>query len=244
MKIYHAVHSICEEQHNIVEEGLDIALLSLVLGALPRLKEVGLDFRATLHLKEWLYPYFNVISMAEKSHEHHIQVISSAIKKTRECGISINSLSLCGFDILDWQGHDRRTLSEAIGDLLGYVHTLRLTESPSALELLSHYALKLHQLDMCDLVIQHTALKHFLKANKKSIRAIGFYSVNTFETNWLENTKLSLSAICSMLNVPQSTPAREVDCGCSLFWEEGQRLLLKDDYVLCSAGTKRKITEI
>jgi hypothetical protein len=48
MKIYYAARSICEEQYNIVEEGLDLPLPSSVLGALPRLAEVGLDFRAML----------------------------------------------------------------------------------------------------------------------------------------------------------------------------------------------------
>jgi hypothetical protein len=244
MKIYHAARSICEEQHKIVEKGLDLALLSSVLGALPRLKEVGLDFRAMLRWKEGLDSYFNDISMAEKSHEHHIRVISSALRKARKCGISINSVSLRGFDILDWEGRNHKTLSEVLGELMGFVQTLRLTLSSSALEVLSHCALKLHQLDMCDLVIQNTALKHFLKTNKKYIRSIGFHNVNTFETNWLENTKLFSGAIYSMLNVPQTTPVREVDCGCSLFWEKGQRLLLKGDYSPCSGGRKRKFTEV
>jgi hypothetical protein len=172
MKIYHAARSICEEQHNIVEEGLDLTFLSSVLGALPQLKEVGLHFRATTRQKELLDLYIDEISMAEKFHEHHIRVISNAIKKARKGGISIDSLDLRGFDILDREGRDHKTLSEVLGELMGCVQTLHLTKSSSALELLSRSTLKLCQLDMCDLVVQNTALKHFLETNKKYIQSI------------------------------------------------------------------------
>jgi hypothetical protein len=232
MKIYHDARSVCEEQHNIVEEGLDLTLLSSVFGALPQLKGVGLHFRATTRQEKLLDLYMGEMSIAEKSYEHHIRVILNAIKKARKGGISIDSLDLRGFDlrgfdILDRDIRDQETLSEIFGELVGCVQNLRLTQSSSALELLSRSTLKLCQLEMCDIIVQHTDLKHFLEINKKYIRSIGFHNVNTVETNWLEETKLSSGAICSMLNVPQSTPVREVDCGCSRLWEKGQRLLLK-----------------
>jgi hypothetical protein len=114
IKIYHSARSICEEQHDIMEEGLDVANLSSVLGALPQLKEVGLDFR-----KEELPGLSSSdISMAEKSHEHHIRVISIAMEKARNCGISIDSLSLQGPKIPDCEGRDHKTLSEVLSKLV------------------------------------------------------------------------------------------------------------------------------
>jgi hypothetical protein len=244
MKIYRTARSICKEQHNIVEEGIDLTLISSVLRALPRLKEVRLDFCPTVHGKEWLnsYSYLAVMAMAEKSHEHHIRVVSSAIQSAGKSGISINTLSLLGFDFPCHWHVDLRTLLGPLRELLDCVQILRLTRSESALELLSHSALKFHQLDMCGLWVQHTTLKDFLETNKKSIRSIGFHDVRIFKPDWLESAKLSSSTICSMLHVPQSTPVREDDCGC--FSERGQRLLLNDDYPLYSATTKRKFTQI
>jgi hypothetical protein len=160
MKIYHSARSICEEQHDIMEEGLDVTNLSLVLGALPRLKEVDLDFRKDL-------PGLSSgdVRMAEKSHEHHIRVISIAMEKARNCGISINSLSLRELNIPDCEGRDHKTLSEVLGELVCGVQTLRLTDSSSVLELLSRSSPKLFQLDMCDLIVRNTALKVFFKTN-------------------------------------------------------------------------------
>jgi hypothetical protein len=59
-------------------------------------------------------------------------------------------------------------------------------ESPSALDLLYHCALNLHQLDMCGMAIEHTVLKHFLEPNKKSIRSISCHGVN-IRVYWLED---------------------------------------------------------
>ena len=44
MVVYDTVHNMCKEQHNIVDEDVDLMVLSSVLGALPRLTKVTLSF--------------------------------------------------------------------------------------------------------------------------------------------------------------------------------------------------------
>lgn len=81
-------------------------------------------------------------------------------------------IGLLGFSLLpvsQLQEPDMSALSAALRELLCFVQVLRLTNSGSALELLPHCVLKLRQLDMCDLMIEHKYL-NFLDANKKSIR--------------------------------------------------------------------------
>jgi hypothetical protein len=42
--IYDTVATTCDEQRSIVDQGVDYTILSSVLGALPRLREMSLHF--------------------------------------------------------------------------------------------------------------------------------------------------------------------------------------------------------
>jgi hypothetical protein len=158
---------------------------------------------------------------------------------------------LSGFDLPyyhTWEVPDLSTLSESLRKLLESVQVLRLTRSNSPLELLSHCSLNLHQLDMCHAVSKHNALEDFLETNKRSICSIGFHDVKITDSSQLEShlSELSSGMLCQLLNVPQSTPCRAVDCGCLPFHKEGWRLLLNDNHIQRSAGTstKRKFDEV
>jgi hypothetical protein len=177
MTIYHAGHSICKEQCEIVGNGVDLTVLSSALKALPRLREVAVHFQLTPdeHYSLELYSYFlGLMSTSEKSYEHHFRVVSNAIQSARQSSISIDTISLVGFDPLYHSSYpqinpDLSTLSVSLGELLDRVRLLRLTRSESALELIAHCPLKLYQLDMCYVKVQRTALKAFLETNKDSI---------------------------------------------------------------------------
>jgi hypothetical protein len=251
MVIYETVRSICKEQRNIVDSGADLSVLSSTLGALPCLTEVGLSFCEAIESDNALLLSFaSDMIVAEESYEYHIRVVSDAIQSARSSGVTIHTISLSGFDLPyyhTWEVPDLSTLSESLGKLLEAVQVLRLTHSNSPLELLSHSALNLHQFDMCHIVSKHNALEDFLEANKRSIRSIGFHDVKLTGSSQLGRlSELSSSMLCQMLNVPQSTPCRAVDCGCLLFRKEGWRLLLNDNHLQRSAGTstKRKSDEV
>jgi hypothetical protein len=133
---------------HIVEEGVNLAVLSSVLGALPRLREVGVDFQATVLGQEWLeeYSYLGRMTMGEKSCEYHIRVVLNAIRNARNSGVPIYILSLSGFNPLNYslrQDPDLSNLLASLRELLDCVQILRLTNSESILELLSYCALKL-----------------------------------------------------------------------------------------------------
>lgn len=257
MTIYHAGQTICQEQCDIVWSHIDSIALSSAFTALPRLREVTVHFQATLDEYDceydWLeYSYFlGLMSTSEKSYEHHVRAISSAIQDARKSGISIDTIGLCGFEPLHHYYSlnptiypTLNTLSECLRELLEQVQTLRLAHSESALELISHCTLGLTQLDMCHINVQHTALEEFLRTNRDSIQSIGFHEVSDTPSNdW---TKLSASTLCTLLNLPQSTPRRADKC-CSTWRAEGQRLLLLDHDISQRSNrslAKRKFAEI
>ncbi len=57
MTIYHAGHSICEEQCDIVGKDIDLIVLSSALRALPRLREIAVHFQVTLDEHDWPESY-------------------------------------------------------------------------------------------------------------------------------------------------------------------------------------------
>jgi hypothetical protein len=120
-----------------------------------------------------------------------------------------------------WEEPNLGPLSESLRQLLKNVNVLRLRGvSERVLELLSHCAFDLHQLDMCGVVAPEKVIKDFFENNKKSIRSIGFHDVGILGIPGLNRlyskTPLSASMLCRMLGVPQSTLCQAADCGCLL----------------------------
>lgn len=94
-------YSTCEEQHRIVDEGVDYTVLSSVLGALPRLTEVCLHFRWTVRGQERLgrYVHFQHMIMPDRSCQHHIRVVSNALRRARNSGFRAQAVNLLGFKL-------------------------------------------------------------------------------------------------------------------------------------------------
>ena len=55
MAIYDSLRDVCQEQHNIMDNEVDLMVLSSALEALSRLAELNLYFDKTV--EEWLEPY-------------------------------------------------------------------------------------------------------------------------------------------------------------------------------------------
>ncbi|KFZ19232.1 hypothetical protein V501_00758 [Pseudogymnoascus sp. VKM F-4519 (FW-2642)] len=250
MAMYKTVHSICREQRSIVDEGADL-MLSSVFCALPLLQEVRLSFYEVLEDDGWLLTSDMVIK--EELYKHHLQVVSSAIQRARSAGVAIHTISLLQFELPfydSWEEPNLGPLSESLRQLLKNVKVLRVRGVfKRVLELLSHCAFDLHQLDMCR-VAPGKIVKDFFETNKKSIRSIGFHDVGILGIPGLNRlyskTPLSASMLCRMLGVPQSTLCRAAACGCLLWRKEGWRLMFGDDCSQLSTGTsaKRKYDEL
>ncbi|KFY32042.1 hypothetical protein V493_00580 [Pseudogymnoascus sp. VKM F-4281 (FW-2241)] len=248
MAIYKTVHDVCSEQRSIVDEGADL-ILSSVFCALPLLQEVRLSFCEVLEDDGWLLTSNMIIQ--EEFYRHHLQVVSSAIQSARSAGVAIHTVSVLDFELPyyhSWEQPNLGPLSESLRQLLGNIKVLRLRGvDDSVLELLSHCAFNLHQLDMCRVVAPEKIIKDFFETNKKSIRSIGSHDVGIRGLNRPgSNTPLSANMLCRMLGVPQSTLCRAADCSCLLWRKEGWRLMVGDGRSELSTGTsaKRKYDEI
>jgi hypothetical protein len=103
------------------------------------------------------------------------------VQSARSAGVAIHTVSLLDFELPlyhSWEEPDLSPLSESLRQLLENIKVLRLSGgSNRVLELLSHCAFDLHQLDMCRVVAPEKTIKDFLETNKKSIRSIGFHDV-------------------------------------------------------------------
>ncbi|EJP61482.1 F-box domain, Skp2 [Beauveria bassiana ARSEF 2860] len=180
MTIYETVRDLCREQHSIIDEGADL-LLSSVFCALPLLKEVRLSFCEVLEFDYCLL--IPDIIMKDEFYRHHLEVATIAIQNARRRGVAINTVGLYDYELPHfdvWEKPDLTSLSRTLSRLLENVKVLRLSGSECVLELLSHCALGLHQLDMCEVAVADTALKNFLEANKKTIRSIGFHQTKLY----------------------------------------------------------------
>jgi hypothetical protein len=147
MVIYETLHDMCKEQRSIVDNGVDLSVLSSTFGVLPRLTEVGLSFCEAIEDDSSLLPITLDITIAKDSYKYHLRVVSDAIQSSRNRGVAIHTISLSGFDLpcyYTWEVPDLSTLSESLRKLLGCVQVLRLRHSSSPLELLSHCALDIY----------------------------------------------------------------------------------------------------
>jgi hypothetical protein len=196
MVIYETLHNKCKEQRDIVDNGVDVLGLS-TLGALPRLTHICLSFLDMIYDEDEVLSSFGlVMTTGEDSYKYHVQVVSDALESARNRGVAINTISLSDFVLpyhFPWEVPNQTTLSESLRKLVAPVQVLRLVRSNSALELLSHYALDLHQLDMCNVETAYSALEDFLQTNKESICSIGFHKVRTSSPGQLDchSSKLS-----------------------------------------------------
>jgi len=67
MVIYETLHDICEEQRSIMNNGVDLSVLSSTFGALPRLTEAGLSFCEAIEDDSSLSPFTAGMTTALKT---------------------------------------------------------------------------------------------------------------------------------------------------------------------------------
>lgn len=116
MVIYRTLHDICKKQRSIVDNAVDLSVLSSTFGALPRLTDVGLSFCEAIEDDSSLSPFTSGMTTAEDSYEYHVRVVSDAIQSSRVSGAAIHTVSLSGLDLPYYHTRevpDLSTLSES-----------------------------------------------------------------------------------------------------------------------------------
>ncbi|KAK0103728.1 hypothetical protein ONS95_005734 [Cadophora gregata] len=99
MVIYETLHDICEEQRSIMDNGVDLSVLSSTFGALARVKKLGLKFCEVIDDDSSLSPFTACMTTVEDSYEYHPLIVSDAIQSSRNRGTAINTVSLSGFNL-------------------------------------------------------------------------------------------------------------------------------------------------
>lgn len=228
MAICQQLNSICREQRDIIDGGVDSLVLPETLRALPHLTEVELVSDHPLAYENWFLPE---MAREEKSWEHHIRLLSQAIESARCKGIDINEISLTGFRFRygrQRELRDVKSLADSLVSLLLHIPVLRLTGSRDVVWLLSKCPLAIKRLDICGLLCEEHILTEFLVMNK-SVQSIGLHDVTIYSLDQhpAEFVPLSPATLCSFLGLPRSTPSWEADCGFLPFRKEGWRVLLR-----------------
>jgi hypothetical protein len=135
--VYRTLRRICSEQQRIIKTGRDLALLPLAFQRLPKLSELRLEFCEALMDVNWVKTYLALdMTMEEKSYEHHVQLVSTAMKSVKERSVSIHTVQLVGLSFIyedPWHIRDTRLLTALLAELLENASRLRLLGSHSAL---------------------------------------------------------------------------------------------------------------
>jgi hypothetical protein len=181
--------------------------------------------------------------MHKKSCQHHLRVISNALRRARNMGIQVQVVNLSG--LCCSAPHTRQKsfwgrLSEPLTELLGSAQILRVSRYSYVVEVLSQCALTLRQFDMCRTVVRDESLRVFLERNKKSLRSVGVHntSCSHMDQPGINFSRLSSDILLRMLNgVVQSALCQAADCDdCPRPRAQGWRLVLEPDHWQNMAG--------
>ncbi|EED22500.1 hypothetical protein TSTA_059980 [Talaromyces stipitatus ATCC 10500] len=212
MAIFQTVQKMCRKQNQILEHNIDQAALSKVLCVFPHLKELTVHFCVPLETKPWLEAYIDLdMNVTEGLYAHHMQVIAQALSDR-------SSIHLRGFQIQtghQYEISDLMSLSAHLQELLVGIRSLKMTQSESALELLSQWELNIDQLDMCDMMIDYDTLKRVFSANQPTLRSIGFHNVVVTEVPFEESaSQLSVDILSELIGARRGAQGQATYCHC------------------------------
>jgi hypothetical protein len=231
MMIYHSLQKLCKKQNFIIEGSMDQTALSHAFQVFPQMRELTLHFCTVLECNEWLESYIKPdMTMTEKSYEHHVQVISNALALARLRGSLVDTVHLSGLQLRPHHVKlsDLMAMSGALQELLSGMRKLRVTQSQSALDLLSQCALDVCQIDLCSLLVNYETLRNLLVINKSSLDSIGFHNVQLSEMPERIPPQLTANLLLKILSQPKDAPTLETICHCVPYGNRNQRLSLED----------------
>ncbi|EEA19380.1 hypothetical protein PMAA_001750 [Talaromyces marneffei ATCC 18224] len=177
-------------------------------------------FCVPLERKPWLEAYIDLDKdITERLYTHHMQGLDQ-----------VDSIHLRRFQIQ--AGHqyeilELMSLSAYLQELLVGIRSLKMTQSESALELLSQWDLNIDQLDMCDMMIDYDTLKRFLSVNQPTLRSIGFHNVVVTEVPFEESaSQLNVDILSELISARRGAQGQATFCHCHsrhngwrIFWE-------------------------
>ncbi|KAK9429585.1 hypothetical protein V1505DRAFT_386816 [Lipomyces doorenjongii] len=168
------------------------------------------------------------MTMIAKTYEHHVHVVSRALSHTRSGGGSVDTIQLSGFQLLDHSlsVSDLTSLSGSLQELLASIWNLRVTQSESILDLLSHGTFNIHHFDMCYLTVDYRNLRSFLSVNQSSFLDVQVSKIPVQEST---QPRSNTDILCSMLNVSKDNAWRETRRHCLPIGFRRQVLVLKED---------------
>lgn len=220
MAIFQTVQKMCRKQNQILENRIDQAALTKGLCVFPRLKELTVHFCVPLERKAWLETYIDLnTDITERLYTHHIQVIAQALSNRLKWGLDqIDSIHLRGFQIQaghQYEISDLMSLSAHLQELLVGVRSLKMTQSDSAMEVLSQWDLNIDELDMCDMIIDYDTLKRFISGNQPTLCSIGFHNVVVTEVPFEESaSQLSVDILSELIGARKGAQGQASFCHC------------------------------
>lgn len=233
MTIFQTVQKMCRKQSQILENRIDQAALTKGLYVFPNLKELTVHFCVPQERKPWLEAYIDLnTDITEGLYTHHIQVIAQALSDRSKWGLDqVDSIHLRGFQIQtghQYEISDLMSLSAYLQELLVGVRSLKMTQSDSAMEVLSQCDLNIDEFDMCDMMIEYDTLKRFFSANQPTLRSIGFHNVVVTEVPFEESaSQLSVDILSELIGARKRAQGQATYCHCHsrhngwrIFWEE------------------------
>ena len=176
---------------------------------------------------DWVKTYLALdMTMEEKSYEHHVQLVSTAMKTVKDRSVSIHTVQLVGLSFIyedPWHIRDTRLLTALLAELLENASRLRLLGSHSALGIVSHLKLKLHHLELCSTSVTRHSVETFLRTSINGMQSIAFHDVDLIEQNWVSNIQLAPADLRKMIDI-RVTKTRGPSCRCS--FHKGWKLYL------------------
>ncbi len=224
MVIYETLRTICENQQEILENHKNIDVLSSVLAALPRLRELELDFCPSIDEPQWVDSYLSLgMTAKEVSNTYHIQAVTKALQRRSECMAPLVTIGLSSLDLphySSWELPKFPSLSGALELLLEHCTTLRITGDSAPLELLSRSTVKLRQLILGHVNISYTVWREFLETNRQTIISIGFYDTHLIR-GLAEVQELSPKLLPAVLPGFAFSTKKSTDYWKMPYWETG-----------------------
>jgi hypothetical protein len=227
--VYKTARNVCAKQRKITDRKRDATSISLALQRLPNLTELALEFGERTAEVGWAKSYLDLMTMDEKSFEHHIQVASAALISANDRCVPIQKVQLIDLSLLCDIGprsQETHSLTISLAKLVKSAPSLQLLRSRSTLSLLCHTCLDIRQLHSCNTILERDSLEKFLRTNVKSLHSISIHDVEVLERHWSVPTKLTPALIRDTIGIPVKVVKRLEPFSCPCLFREGWKLLI------------------
>jgi hypothetical protein len=193
------IHQRSEEDRFIMENGIDIAALSLALRSLPNLSDLYLTFRKfDSGERDPVSHKLDVFVAQKDTLEYHLPVLAQAISQARAAGRRFSSIRLVGVRLSQMRGHQvlgddepsRVKLRGYVKQILEDVDCAMLSLCGDIINLCERTPLGLREIHILNTVVDYETLRSFLEHNISTLRRIKYYLVQLHnepddESRWL-----------------------------------------------------------